>query len=288
MTPMNRTLESEVVKYSQIIDEFTTLMNMVTTLSNDTHGRVTASWREEYGSYVFTKLVFHAIALRKIVPDLSPENEIIIWDIASIAVLARALIETYYVFYYIAVDDISEEEAKLRYNVWEYHSVTSRLDKLKRIKSRAPEIEQFKAQQQTYRHKLMNDSQFTALTEKKRKNILDGNEAILLSNQELSKRAGIDPNHYKAQHKSLSSYVHTFPYCVSQLAGFSSINADTVNLFTMNMSFCTGYLAHAVRDFIKLCPDQLCHMTPEVDKLIDTWTYIFSNIGTIRDNPDVV
>jgi len=283
---MDRDIDAEITKYKKCIDEFTTLMNVVTTLSNDTHGRQVKSWREEYGSYIFTKLVFHSIALRKIVPDLSPENKIIIWDIASIAVLARALIETYYVYYYIAIDEITGDEAEFRYNLWEFHSVTSRLNKLKKIKSKAPEIEGFKKQEHLYRQKLLNDRLFTAQPEKYKGRILNGDVAILLSNNELSKRAGIDPDHYKAKYNGLSSYVHTHPYCVSQLAAFHNINADTINLFKTTMDFCTGYLAYAIRDFIKLFPDQICHMNPEINKLVDTWTYIFSNIGTFRRNPE--
>jgi len=266
----NLDTDAEIARFNQSVEDFTTLMNVVLTLSNDTHGREVQTWRKEYGSHIFTKLVFHSIALRKIFPDLSPQNPIVLWDICSIAVLARALMETYYAFFYVSVEEISDEESEFRYIVWEHHSVANRVIKLDKIKSKAPQVDEYRKQEQLLKNKITNHNLFSSLPKETGKRILKGDIAILLSNSALSKRAGIDSDHYKAQFNSLSSYVHTYPFCVSQMAAFNGVNADTINL------------AYAVRDFVKVFPDQVIHISQEVDSIIEIWTHVFENIGCYR------
>jgi len=56
------------------------------------------------------------------------------WDISSPAILIRGLVESYLVFYYLCIDNISKEESEFRYKLWVYHSEKEREEMLKTIK----------------------------------------------------------------------------------------------------------------------------------------------------------
>ena len=103
-------------KYVESIKDYEKLCNICIQLSINTHKRKVNSWREEYGSYIFAKIATHSIAILKLLP-YSPLFELPknfkVWDISSLAVLVRALIETYNVFYYLIMDEIDDIEYRL-------------------------------------------------------------------------------------------------------------------------------------------------------------------------------
>ena len=43
------------------------------------------------------------------------------------AVLTRAVIDTYYVLFYLAIDSVDEEVRRFRFLLWDYHSEMQRL-----------------------------------------------------------------------------------------------------------------------------------------------------------------
>ncbi len=259
--------------YLEDLKKFDMLCKAATKLSIDTHGRKVDSWREEYGSRIFGKIVATAIAILKLLPESQLFNLIgnfKIWDISSISVLARSLLETYNIFYYLIIQEIENDELEFRFIVWNLHSQVERLKMLDLIKSKHPEIEMIKNDIQKWKYKLENNSFYQALTNDQKKDFRKGKKGIFLTNTQISEKAGIDPDYYKSTYKSLSSYVHTFPFSISQIAFFKFGDPDSLSLLNTVLQDTTGYLSLSVRDFVKMVPDQKSCLSSDIFEIIDT------------------
>src|SRR5699024_6636965 len=86
----------------------------------------------------------HAMSALILAPDIAgrDQNQLQVWDPSSLAALIRALIDTYFVFYYVACDEAEKEESEFRYLLWHYHGEKARLKKLTLIKSTNPKMAQ--------------------------------------------------------------------------------------------------------------------------------------------------
>ncbi|WP_020484464.1 hypothetical protein [Methylomonas sp. MK1] len=112
-------------KYKESYWEFKELIHAGFSISMATSGIQVETQDLEIGSRLFAKLVSHARAIFVLLPkapagEVAPEQEL--WDISSIAVLARSLVDTYYTLYYVAIDDPGKKGNEFRWLVWDYHA----------------------------------------------------------------------------------------------------------------------------------------------------------------------
>lgn len=271
-------------RYLESIANLKHVTDVAAKLSMETHGRTVDSWRVQYGSYIFTKLCLHALALLQLRPEVGvprTANELTVWNIPSVAVIARAIMDSYYVFFYLAIDECTEEELEFRHLLWHYHGEKQRLDMLKLIKSTNPCIVQLKKDVDILKARLVESSFYKSLDANLQRKIRKGERGVLLSNTQLSKRAGIDPNYYKATFNYLSQYVHTYPFAATQLAIFRADDEESLQVAKSVIDSSTGFLSHAIRDFIRLVPDQASSIDGRTKSLIEQWEYTFTNITTI-------
>lgn len=276
-------MKAEIVKYHASLQDFCKLSDLAISISKYTHGREVESWKLEYGSYTFTKICLHTVSLRKILPPMksnsnNPGYEF--WDISSIASLIRSIIDTYYAFYYLSVDERSDEEDLLRKLIWDYHGEKQRLDLLTKIRSSNPAVIELKSYTENLKKKIEENDNFKKLNSNQKKQIIKGKVALLLTNSEISARVGIDSNYYKANFNSLSAYTHAHPFAVSQLSNFRAGSNEALNLINSKLQTCTGYICHAVNDMVKLFPDQNTKIDHITFELIEKWKYIFKNFNS--------
>ena len=99
------------------------LCHCTMTLSSKTAGRSGVSWREQQASLIFAKLCITCISFLKLIPKSSfftATKGLNIWDLSSAASLARNIIESYCVLYYVGIDKPSDSEIEFRELLWEY------------------------------------------------------------------------------------------------------------------------------------------------------------------------
>jgi len=272
--------------YQNTIDDFQYITNLAVKLSIETTGREVDSWREEYASYIFAKICMHAISLLKLrlkFPKSTTANIVSVWDISSIAVLIRSIIDSYYVFYYLSIDKCNKAELEFRYDLWNYHGECQRFDMLKRIKSKNPKLKELEKYIGTQKAKIVNSSFYKSIPSTRlQRDIRKGEVAILLSNSKLSERAGISPDYYKAEFNFLSAYIHGHPFAFTQLKLFRANDNESLSFVTNRFQVCTGYVCHAVRDFVKLFPDQIVNLDARSKELVDDWEYVFKNFNRLE------
>ncbi len=254
-------------------------------LSINTTGRK-CTIKEYYASNIFVKIVLTVRAMIILLPN-SPllkakDTNKEIWDISSICVLCRSLIETYLVFYYLTIDEIPKEERDFRYVLWEYHANSERLKMLELIKSNSPEITNIRLEKAKTKGDLEKNSFFKSIERKlekgERVKIRKGEKGIFLTNSKIAEKAGINREYYRATYKYLSQYVHTYPFSISQIAKFNTGEEESLNIIDTTVQYATLYTGLSIRDFITLFPDMKGSIENRSWKLISDWEYVAKKI----------
>lgn len=269
-----------IQKYSEAREQIEAITLHAMALSEANSGREVDSWRPEYGSYIFAKVVMHAMSILRLAPDLSGESDesVIVWDPSSLAALVRSLIDSYFVFYYVACDEVGEAEEEFRHLLWAYHGEKARLKNLELIKSTNQKMAGLRAEVDKLRSSITEHPHYKRLSVPDRKAVRQGRYAFLLTNSEICDRAGFSPDHYKSTYDFLSSYIHALPFSLSHLAGFYDDQDALVSIYKMILNHGSTFLAQAVTDFAETFGDAGIEITPEAEKAIGLWRFILHNV----------
>jgi len=271
-------------KYLKDLRTLETLYKTAMKLSLITTGREVNTWRESYGSHIFSKICLTGIAILKLLPkrafNMAPVD-LEIWDISSVCILARSLIDTYNVFHYLIIEKVDKDELEFRFVLWNLHDVSERIKGLELMKSKRSEMNNLKQNLQNLREKLKNNNFYQKIDSKKQKDFIKGDKGIFLTNAKISENAGINPNYYRVAYKYLSQYVHTYPFSISQMAKFRAVDSESLALLHGVVGYCTGYLSVSIRDFLKVFPDQSMNIPHSIIEIIKEWEFIMKNIFTV-------
>lgn len=273
---------NSVKHYREVLDQLDQITESAISISNALNGLQTNDWREYYGSIVFTKLCLHAKSFRKLCPKVNEDGEINMdemWDLPSMCAISRAIIDTYYVLYYLAIENISTEENNFRKHLWHYHSEKSRQKGLEKIKSTDPRLKKLKEEIERHKKLLLETKIYQELEKHEQKSIRKGRVAVKLSNTEISKRAGIDPGYYKSTFDLFSSYVHTHPLALSQLMKFHADNQNSLNLINTTIKHSVAFIAHSVRDMTNKFQDTKELVSKDSEYLIKNWENLLKNFN---------
>ncbi|HCA78876.1 MAG TPA: hypothetical protein DEP53_03995 [Bacteroidetes bacterium] len=276
-------MSTVVEEYSNVREELREVLSLAAKLSIATSGRTVSEWSHEYASYVFTKICCHgtsalSLAPTGLVPTQPGATEL--WDLSSLCAIVRALVDAYYAMYYIAVDNVSHEERSFREALWTFQAENKRLELLRLIKSKSPELGKLQGEVDRRKDVLIQHPLFTSLSPEKQKKARKGDLPLHLTNSELSVRADIQPDYYRAVYRYLSSYVHTYPFSLSQLAQLRAGNPDSLLPISITLRYCLVFLCLAVRDFRILFPDVVNLSRPQVDQIVEKWVYVAANMGS--------
>lgn len=261
-------------KYLDAYVECSLLVDAAFSLSAATQGREVSARELEVASWVFAKIVSHALAALNIAPKgplggLAPEHEF--WDVSSMAVLVRAEMDAYYTLFYIAIDKVDPEIREFRWLLWDHHSELRRLEKLRLIGSTDEKMQKLENEVGRMTEEIVSHSIYKMQKPPIQKKLRNGELGIFATNTELSKRADIDPAYYKAAFMFFSSYVHAHPFSLNQLSAFRGGAEESLRLIRVVLRYAVVYLSLAIRDFLVLVPDQKGKLSPEVDRLVELW-----------------
>ena len=267
-------------KYKYAYEELLRLIDAAFRVAKSTQYKEVDTRDLVVASRIFAKLISHARAVLVLAPKKpagikAPAQEL--WDLSSMATLCRSLIDSYYVFFYIAVDEVDDSTKEFRWILWDYHSESRRLKKLQLIGSILPAVTEIEENVERLKRKLINHQLFKALDPPVQKRLRKPSEGIFSTNGELSVRAGIDEDYYKNAFMFLSSYVHSHPFSIEQLTDFRAGEDESLNLLKLVIDYSSIYLSLTLRDFIKLVPEVSEEIDEETQKTIHTWC------GVVKD-----
>jgi len=147
------------------------------------------------------------------------------------------------------------------------------------MRSDSPELASLKADVERRRGLVVNHPQYGRLNDDTKRRIRDGGKPLHLTNSDLAERAGISVNYYRSVYRYLSSYTHTYPYSVSQLARFRAGEPEALHLFSTALQYCLAFLAVAVRDFWSLFPDLAIPCDPHTQEVLNDWVSVAATVG---------
>jgi hypothetical protein len=180
-----------------------------------------------------------------------------IWDMSSLCVLARGIIETYLALAYMIRETESPDGRGFRLLWWNWHENNERLWLLQVHGSKNPEVNNIRSRRDEAARKILNCKQYGSLSTQLKKKFGKGDglaPALLESNLEIAKAAGIHPSQFKIAYKYLSQFAHSQPMAIS-IGGVSKANDPKVlEQFGLPLRYATSYLLFTIRDFVRLFP----------------------------------
>jgi hypothetical protein len=267
-------------RYAEAKSEFDTVLKYAIDLSLATGGRPVTSDREEDACLIFAKIAGHAVSVARLLPTGLPPQQAQpkeFWDLSSICALVRALVDSYYALAYIAGEEIPDAERQFRRLVWGYHAECRRLHLLELIGSQAPEVAEIAQKVQRLRTEIQGHPFLSTLPQKVASEIVRGERAYHLAHSELNGRLYIDHDYYRAAYVFLSSYVHAYPFSLSQLAAFRAGEGKSLHLIALAVQYCTGFLGLSMLTFQPLVSGEKPLIPADVKRVVDEWAFTISN-----------
>jgi hypothetical protein len=183
------------------------------------YGGIPAPTRKHfYASVLFTSLLSRATSLVILAPHSPWANKLIEhWDYASLAVIARTMIELRCAFHYLCIDQCSDDEWECRWNLLNLHDCISRKRLFEAREVDAEQSAGFDAQAEELRDRLKANAYFAQL--KNQQKLLNGQAAYLYPIEDLAEKAGIEKKMYRFLNVFFSSHVHGLPMSYYRMGG---------------------------------------------------------------------
>ncbi len=210
------------------------------------------------------------------VPGLSPNCKV--FDLPSLCILTRGLIEAYLTLFYIAVQPVTDDEREFRLLWWNWHEINERILPLQCIGSTNPKLEMYRKSKSELCSKLSNHPAYSSLPSKLRKEFESNKaprDALLVQQSKIAEAAGIHPDQYRVVYKHCSEYAHAQPLAISVLLGLSTTSPELLPLFRLTTQQATSYLLFTVRDFLTVFPQGQALVNQEFCCLAELWRDIY-------------
>ena len=259
--------------YSEHRNEFEAVVALAADLGVANSGHAVTDGRLEDASHIFVNITLHAMSVLRLAPTGVRPTEsgaTEIWDLGSISAVVRCLVDAYFVLFYIAVDQMSDEERESRKLLWKYHAQRTTLTLLKEINTTAQDLPQLEDEVKRRKAELLRNCVYEKLAPKLQEKARDGKLAAHVTNSELAKRGGMSPSFYKTVFRDLSDQVHTYPRSVQELKAFEG-GPETLKRIDIVLRYCTAFLSFAIRDYRKLFPHISIPGTADADKIVNDW-----------------
>lgn len=167
--------------------------------------------RHFYGSVLFTLMITKCVSLLTLAPHTPwADKKIEHWDYSSMTGIARTIIELRIAFYYLCVDQCSEDEWQFRWNLFSLHDCTSRIRMFEVLEDEG-QVKALREAAEELRSRLVANPFFVTIDNKLHKRLLHGQTAYLLPMEVIAERAGIDLRTFRWLYALFSSHVHALP-----------------------------------------------------------------------------
>jgi len=243
--------------YIPCLDDFTQALEKAFSTSYFSAG-LRCSNRQVWASVLFTRLCTFATSVLSLCPGSKLNPKGLHWDFGSMATLSRNLLECSFIFFYLGIEDVSEQEMNIRLTVMDLHDCHARnqlRQNLVKVKDAGPSI--YEDAILDLSNKLKNDTFFRGLPLNDQRSILKGQRSCIYSHKTILNRMGEDASWIRAYYHFLSSHTHSLPLGFSRMAehcrGHGGENVVDKAYVTFALDFnskilkkCTAYNANGI------------------------------------------
>ena len=268
----------EVDRYGEILAELEMFISVGAAVSQRLVGTTTEQAHQSYADPIFTKLLCHAISLKRLSPPLSMEESTQLWDMPSACAIARCLIEAHDVLGYISLSQVSDDERSFRALVWNLHDQQRRSSMLNSIQSKDSQAEAIHVGARDLAKEAEAHPWFTKISKSYQQRIRAGDApSFLLSHKELNAANGVNHEYHVAATMMLSQYVHTLPMAVHQLMEFRAGTPEALHMSSMPIQYSLGFLAHAILRMVEVFPHGDQELTDPQALAFSRWNSVVEN-----------
>jgi hypothetical protein len=189
-------------------------------ISEGAAGIYTEDGKTFWASVLFTRLVMTAQSVLRLAPRTAPiPDRLAHWDFSAVASLTRNLAECYFVFFYLCVDETpAEDEWLTRLNLIQLRDNAARRQMFCDWNPNDPQLAGFDGHHDELTQKLRSRKFFLALSEKRQVDLLKGNKALLLSQDQILQRMGENGAVFRGLYRFLSAHTHSTPLAFYRMA----------------------------------------------------------------------
>lgn len=169
------------------------------------------------------KLCLHSVAMMNItkgihIPFGKNPDFLHVADKASVRVLLRAVIECYLTFYYLYIDNVSENEKEFRMLVWKYSGLKQRVNFQITSEELRDKVENGKLEVETLRQEIVSSDFFAEFKTDEKDRIIKGlKPRLFFSWQKLISKSGLRLNLFGRTYSFQSNYAHAEFLSVQQI-----------------------------------------------------------------------
>lgn len=246
-------------QYQRAIGEFDHAISDATRVSRTAAGRTVPdpAW---WACLLYTRLCVTGTSLLSLVPGSRFAGRFINhYDFSAVASITRNVWECYFMFFYLGIDATEGDEWLTRLNILQLHDCTSRLKMFAELDPDDVNLRGFQTQADELRDRINSRAYFGTLPERRRKQLLKGENALLLSQDELLKRMNEDVGFLRGMYRFLSFHVHSLPVAFYRMADREQgrgIGSDWENgNIAMALEVARHPIVRATREMRGLFPD---------------------------------
>jgi hypothetical protein len=257
-------------------EDYLQLLDLTFRVANSLKGKPAPNHRIPDCNKLAQKLYYHAATVYWLnqgtnAPTPTPEGTYI-FDFASVAVVTRAILETYLTMYELFFEPISEDEQEFRHTYWLLSGfvirekyVSDRPSAKKSFGGLLHEIEEL-------RLRIQKTSHYATLTEGTKKRCLAGD----MPNKAFEKRleaAGFAPKFTLRAHRYLSGFAHSDGLVAIQITQAKS-EEDQKKYIRSYMHMIMMVMSKMILSYKKMFPsaEAWCMAKPEILRLAEIWS----------------
>lgn len=164
-----------------------------------------------YASVLFTVLCSRGASFAILAPGTTFSKKADHWDYASLAVLARSILEIRVSFFYLCVQECAPVEWDFRWNLFNLHDCTSRIHMFEEMDASLKDLPGFREQADELRWRLKKNEVFIALSESEQRRLSHGKHAYPVALEVIAEQAGVPLTEFRVLYKFLSTHIHGLP-----------------------------------------------------------------------------
>lgn len=223
-------------------------------------GGINTDGRGRRASNIFTRQVLTVLSLKKLLPVLrngdNPEDTV--WDITTIALISRSVMENFQALYFFGTEIISEAEADLRFHIFQKDRNFKWRDIRKKAGETEEELDKIFVGLSEQKRLIVNHEFYSSLSDAQ-KNMLRNKKEMYYSKAEFELRcprlASIEL-HFQL----LSNLAHPLPLAIHRIDEFSGHGGPSeadIRLAIISLNVAVDCLIASIEEMGKKFPDSI-------------------------------
>lgn len=216
--------------------------------------------RRGWATVLFTRLCVLVTSLRRQLPELSNDpGESDRWDLSSVAAICRMILECCLLFYYLGVEEISDEEARDRINLFHLHDCTARISLFTNLFPSPEQVEGMKKQREELLERFSESALLASKTERQKNHLLRGDKVMFVIQDDVLDSLGEDKGVFRGFYEVLSAHVHSYPLAYHRMMmggrGDGIENNAEKDWMGIVVEYTSGFLSRATTQMLGLFDD---------------------------------